>query len=973
MPISVILAAVDAGADSISLAATAPDAFLLGAQSAVEHWGGTLEWRKDGTLCARLRGDDPTALIDHAARCAVSLRSLVPGPMALSIDDDEATALIRAHELLLRGGDGVHVDERARQQLEGSGFELDRDVLVGARSLSARVLAEGDVVGRYTVEGVLGQGGMGMVYRARDARLGRAVALKLLAPGRGGSDAAARLLREARAAASFAHPNVVAVHDVGESDGVPWVAMELIEGRSLRDAIGDRSVPLPERLRWLLDVAHALAAGHRAGLVHRDVKPDNVMVRRDGVVKVLDYGIARRLAEEGALGELATLTGEGMILGTPLYMAPEQMRGDAIDARADQFAWGVTAYELLSGQRPWGIAGDMKALARMLTTSAEPIGKLVPELPEELAATIDRAIARNAEDRFDGLDEIIDVFERHVEVRSLSIRPSSRMSRPAPKKSRRAPMAALLAAAVIGLGVLGVRRVGLKRPATPPVEALQTWADGSSLPAQRALEAAVARDPSAAALWLRLAIWTEDLASARAAFQHAQRLRAKLDDHDRALLDAFEPRHRAPPDAAEWDARLSRLAEQRPTDGEVRVWLARAKRMRGEHAVAAELLERTVKENPSMAAAALAQLGDLLRHQHRYKDALAVYDRCVASSAGAIDCYAGRARVRGMSGDCAGLEADARQWATLDPADPAAEDSIATVLFARHAPIPAVREALRAKAEKVPASRRAVVEQEDAYRLAVAEGDFVAARANAEARAAALPSGAGFFPHFQVSVDVMLAMNESNDVLASGGFSYDFVKRARAWTAESVAQASYPMLMLGRAYTGGALPRSEFVRERAEMLSAAEAAWARAGKPRDGYQRSVMWISAHGLAEYAEEDVTDALRALPGFEPLPSPGAISPEIDAMIGAFYRAAKRPDDALPYLRVITSSCNALVMPFGYAWAHVELGRALEQKGEVNEAIAAYRVVVNMWGGARPRSRALDAARARLAILEPGAKAQ
>jgi serine/threonine protein kinase/tetratricopeptide (TPR) repeat protein len=1000
--IASLLAVAPGDARPRSLATTAPETFLLGARTAVERWGGAIEWRSDGSLCACLHGADAVALAATSARCALSLRALVDGAIALAVEssDNEAIAVARATELLARGPDAIHIDETTAALLDGGVFELvvegEQHRLRSARAIGdrhgSRALGEGDILGRYVIEGLLGHGGMGMVYRARDARLGRAVALKLLAPGRGTSDAAARLVREARAAASFTHPNVVAVHDVGEEGGVPWVAMELIEGCSLRDLVGDPSIEWPERLRHLLDVARALAAGHRAGLVHRDVKPENVMIRNDGVVKVLDYGIARRIEGDVAaeIGELATLTGEGMILGTPLYMAPEQMRGDTIDARVDQFAWGVTAYELLSGRRPWGVAGDIQALARMLTTSAEPLGPLMPALPEEVASAIDRTLARDAAARFSSMSEVIEVLERWVENRS-SFRPAATSPTPSPSPPTATPSArrwwrwgatVLAFGAVLSVGVYASRRKvtpssKLELPAkaassTPPTsaglsEAIRTWADGSTVPARRALEALVAKDASAADAWLRLAIWADDLAAGRAAFQHALRLREQLNERDRALLDAFEPRHRSPPDAAEWDARLSRLAEQLPSDAEVRIWLARAKRMRGDYNVAASLLERTAKEDHEMAGAALAQLGDLARHLNRPKDALAAYDRCVGLAPSAIDCWAGRARVRNTVGDCSGMESDARQWALLDPLDAGAEETIATVLFARGVPMAAVREAFRAKAEKVPSSQRAAVEQADAYRVAMAEGDFVRARALAETAATALPAGAGFFPHFQAAVDVMLAMNESGAIYESGVYALEFVHRARAWSPESVPQAAYPMLMLGRAYTGGAISRNEFVAERAEMLVLAEAVWERAGKPRDSYQRSVIWIGANGLASFTEEDVKDAVASLPSYQPLPSPGAIGPEIDGILGTFYRSANRPDEAITHLRVITDSCNALVFPYGWVWGHLELGRAFEMKKAWKEAAAAYRVVIDLWGAARPRSVSAEFARTRLAAVE------
>jgi serine/threonine-protein kinase len=195
---------------------------------------------------------------------------------------------------------------------------------------------------------------MGSVYEARDTLLERNVALKVLRPpdevGDADSERAesiARLVREARAAAALVHPNIVTVYDVGELSGgdgqepLCFIAMELVEGRSLREYVGKADVPLATRVGWLADVARALAFAHQQGIIHRDVKPDNVMIRHDGVVKVLDFGVARRTpsAAPHAASEVPpTLTGEGRIVGTLSYMAPEQMRGSVLDGRADQFS-----------------------------------------------------------------------------------------------------------------------------------------------------------------------------------------------------------------------------------------------------------------------------------------------------------------------------------------------------------------------------------------------------------------------------------------------------------------------------------------------------------------------------------------------------------------------------------------------------------------------------------------------------------
>jgi serine/threonine protein kinase len=200
-------------------------------------------------------------------------------------------------------------------------------------------LSVGDRVGRFKLVGLLGEGGMGAVYRAEDSVLGRAVALKILHARGSGDAGAAKLLHEARAAAALNHPNAVAVFDVGEADGVAYIAMELLSGDTLRAHMGVAGVPLGKRLAWLLEVASALEAAHKRGIVHRDIKPENVFVRSDGVIKVLDFGIARRvsapvdatattLGGELAMSATATEAGTREIAGTPVYMAPEQLKGE---------------------------------------------------------------------------------------------------------------------------------------------------------------------------------------------------------------------------------------------------------------------------------------------------------------------------------------------------------------------------------------------------------------------------------------------------------------------------------------------------------------------------------------------------------------------------------------------------------------------------------------------------------------------
>jgi serine/threonine-protein kinase len=281
-------------------------------------------------------------------------------------------------------------------------------------------LRTGERFGRYEIAALLGTGGMGEVYRARDAVLHREVALKVLHPSAEGtgpeeakSQGASRIMREARAAAALTHPNAVAVYDVGETDGVPFLAMELVIGRPLRAFIGDKTISLGRRLRWLAEIARALGAAHSLGLVHRDVKPENVIIRSDGVAKVLDFGIARQ-AKTAPTGEAATIgatnttmTVDGVVVGTPLYMAPEQMRGEPLDGRADQFAWGVVAYELLTGELPWNTRETgLQLVSQILSGTITPPREKNAELSALVDAVVRRALAKAPKDRFVAMEDV---------------------------------------------------------------------------------------------------------------------------------------------------------------------------------------------------------------------------------------------------------------------------------------------------------------------------------------------------------------------------------------------------------------------------------------------------------------------------------------------------------------------------------------------------------------------------------------
>ena len=241
-------------------------------------------------------------------------------------------------------------------------------------------LTSGTKVGPYDIQSPLGAGGMGEVYRARDMRLGRDVAIKVL-PEALARDAE-RLRRfetEARAVAALNHPNILSIHDIGTYNGAPYLVSECLEGRSLRQELEGGAVPLRRAVEYAREIAQGLAAAHDKGVVHRDLKPENIFVTQDGRVKILDFGLAKLAAPEAAANEGATVeavpTSAGAVLGTVGYMSPEQVRGEAADARSDIFALGAVLYEMLSGQR-----------AFRRDTSAETMTAILKEEPTELSA-----------------------------------------------------------------------------------------------------------------------------------------------------------------------------------------------------------------------------------------------------------------------------------------------------------------------------------------------------------------------------------------------------------------------------------------------------------------------------------------------------------------------------------------------------------------------------------------------------------
>ncbi len=255
-------------------------------------------------------------------------------------------------------------------------------------------------LGKYEIQGELGRGAMGIVYRAEDPRLGRPVALKTTnAEVAGNPNLLKRFYREAQAAAKLAHPNIVTIYEIDEANGVPFIAMEFLEGESLQKIIADRAnIPILKKVHIVIDTCKGLDYAHQRGIVHRDVKPGNIVVLNDGQVKIVDFGIAR-------VG-VSSMTRTGVVLGTVMYMSPEQVQGQTVDARSDVFSLGVVLYELLTYQAPFPGDDVPSILYKIINEPPEALTKYIPQCPTLLEQIVQRALAKDREERYQSAEDM---------------------------------------------------------------------------------------------------------------------------------------------------------------------------------------------------------------------------------------------------------------------------------------------------------------------------------------------------------------------------------------------------------------------------------------------------------------------------------------------------------------------------------------------------------------------------------------
>jgi Tol biopolymer transport system component len=316
-------------------------------------------------------------------------------------------------------------------------------------------VSAGARLGPYEILSPLGAGGMGEVWRARDERLAREVAIKVL-PAEVSADPGRlkRFEKEARAASALNHPNIVTIYDIGTTDSVSWIAMEKVEGKTLREVLFAGALPVRRLLPIAAQIADGLARAHEAGIVHRDLKPENVMVTKDGLVKILDFGLAKLSttgsgSDEGSQLPTETGTSPGVLLGTVGYMSPEQAGGQSVDFRADQFAFGSILYELATGKRAFQKGTAVDTLSAILHEEPRPLAEISPQAPAPLRWIVDRCLAKEPEGRYastkDLARELVTVRDHLSEASFSGATPAAPASR-ADSRLKAAALVAVIAA-----------------------------------------------------------------------------------------------------------------------------------------------------------------------------------------------------------------------------------------------------------------------------------------------------------------------------------------------------------------------------------------------------------------------------------------------------------------------------------------------------------------------------------------------
>jgi len=846
------------------------------------------------------------------------------------------------------------------------------------------------VAGKYRIERLLGQGGMGAVFVAKHELLHQPVALKVMLGDTDDSgQSRLRFLNEARAAAKIEGEHVARVFDVGESsDGSLFIAMELLEGSDLSQLLAARgSLPVSEVVDYVAQALHALAQAHALGIVHRDLKPANLFLarRRDAtqVVKVLDFGISKAMEPVAGMSP-STLTGS--VLGTPFYMAPEQVRdGRTVDARTDIWAIGVILFELLAGRRPFDGRTVAEVFASILERTPPALREIREDLPEALTAIVMRCLAKDARERFASVEELGKALVPFAPT--SSIERVIQLSAPASSGARgrswfssnRVRWAAIAVSVIAGFALLRTLRpsstattsatasaaaaagpvphvslLDLPLPTTSNREALDLFTKGRVAlhdargGATALFKRATELDPEFAAAHLYVVL-ADPRVEQRVAYEKAFALADKLGARDLDVLKALEPRFMRD-DLPATVERLKRLLDRRP--GDAQLWLVLAS-MTTDPGERLALVDRALSVDPSFALAVLYRSTAELE-LGREDDALSDLDRCRETTPSAGDCLSARIDILSSRGECAAAEKDAREWQRLRPDIEAPYQALVDLLAAQGRAPEAMREVLRQANAATQTGVGDYLPWGDGLSVNIDQlsGDFAEATRKTEAEAKRFESSPLDAMHWPLTLDLVWTYTEMGDVAKAAAAARSYLAR-RDGFMDARLDRDITVVLLATELRAGLLSPADFARKREERVAAQHAA---------GVPDWRVWIRSYAAPAWSEAEAKEAMAA---FVPLPLNKPWPPDL-ADVGRVFFLARRSDDAIAMLDRAVRSCRVASYPMPLTWAAFFLAMAREARGQRAEACAAYQVVLDRWGHATPRSVTAEKALARTTSL-------
>jgi eukaryotic-like serine/threonine-protein kinase len=885
----------------------------------------------------------------------------------------------------------------------------------------------GQVLAHFRILGKLGEGGMGVVYKATDEALGRVVALKILPETLvDDPERRARLLREARAAAAVTHPNIATVYEVGEAGGRVYIAMEHVEGATLRYLLAGGPLPVSPALQVAVQVARGLAKAHEKGIVHRDLKPDNVMVTPEGA-KLLDFGLAK--SQEGAtsvraLQSQATdlrITAEGATVGTPAYMSPEQLEGDPVDARSDVFAFGITLFEMLTGAHPFPARSQAAMTAAIIRDEAARASKHDPRIPPGLDRIVSRCLEKKPSSRYPNAGALVADLEALVPsgawgvgvsllgasapgvatapTVAAPIQPRSKL------RARAMLLVACLAGAGAGLGWVGIRLLASRTPSAaavspasgshaptsgsgapaapvattlldlppPPTESreaaaeyaagMQCLHDNSWSIARHHFERTIELDPTIAMAHLRLAMMQQNHHESRRRDEYAKAV---------GLRRQLGPRDNAVLEALEpvlqrtVDDSKEALARLEKTSerfpGDVELLDWVGFMKNQDPKGALEVAERAASLDPRDGQAQQDK-GEALFMLGRAEEALETLERCAAFAVDAADCLESKVRLEEIEGRCADAEVDGRRLVDRDPLQ--GELLLATMVSLGR-PDGTIAERITELERQQPDGDRPVEALWHRVRQALLAGDFGAADGlvgELRAQLARDPTKRSDYGwRERTTVARVTLLLEEGRADAAQSEAEDFVVRSEPWTQTSGSDFGVDEWPWLLRLTVGRGGLS------LEEFGRRRDAWAEARLSRFGSYPGLVWPNAYAQPARTADDARRSMAELPRFAPLTS-YALSDVPDAYVGHAYLVAGKAEEAVRYLQRAVNHCGFWFWPAKHVHAALELGQALEATGDRVGACKAYGEVLARWGHAKPRSVTLAKATGRVKALGCG----